>query len=298
VAPEHYSHGRSVRRSARAATRPAAVLCVLATALAVVFSLGLGPSAASAGTQGDAAFPRRDLLELALAAYRRVQDAGLLHTRVLTVIDYSLPSSQRRLWVIDPDRLRVLFHDFVAHGRGSATEEDPDRAVQFGNDPESHRSSLGAFLTGETYTGKHGHSLELIGLEPGVNDRAVERRIVIHPADYVSASFRAQRGGRVGRSWGCPALDPAVAPAIIDRIQDGSVVFVAGASAPQRAALPLATLARVSAFGSRTASATSSCRRCARSAWCGRGCGAPRHARVGGRLPRTRCPSPMPCSGT
>lgn len=181
----------------------------------------------------DAALPRPELLERALAAYRRVESAGLLHRRLLTVIDYSLPSWSRRLWVLDPAHLRVLFHEFVAHGRGSTTDADPDWAVRFGNEAASLRSSLGAFLTGGTYTGKHGHSLELIGLDPGVNDKALERRIVMHPADYVSAEFRAARGGRVGRSWGCPALDPAVARSLIDSIRDGSVVYVAGGAAPR-----------------------------------------------------------------
>ncbi len=218
--------------------RPCVVVTVLVGAVALL------PHVANAGSLGGTSLPRRDLLEGALAAYRRVQRAGILHTPLLTVIDYSLPSSERRLWVLDPDRLRVFFHEFVAHGRGSTTDEDADRAVRFGNDPASHRSSLGTFLTGETYTGKHGHSLTLIGLDAGVNDRAVERRLVMHPADYVSASFRAQREGRIGRSWGCPALDPAVAPAIIDRIQDGSVVYVAGDSTAPSSASPLATIAR------------------------------------------------------
>lgn len=93
-----------------------------------------------------------------------------------------------------------------------------------------HRSSssLGTFLTGKTYTGSHGNSLELIGLDPGVNDKAMGRRIVMHPADYVSAGFRAVRAGRGGRSWGCPALDPTVAPAIIACIRNGSLVYVGG----------------------------------------------------------------------
>lgn len=174
--------------------------------------------------------PRRDLLERALTAYHRVETAGLLRTKLLTVIDYSLPSWDRRLWVLDPAQLRVLFHEFVAHGRGSTTDDNPDYAVRFGNQEASLRSSLGTFLTGATYTGTHGHSLELIGLDPGINDKAFERRIVMHPADYVSAAFRATWGGRVGRSWGCPALDPAVAGQLIDRIQDGSLLYVDGAA--------------------------------------------------------------------
>jgi len=186
---------------------------------------------------GDGALPRRDLLERALAAYRRVDASGVVRTKLLTVIDYSLPSWDRRLWVLDPLNLRVLFHEFVAHGRGSAPDDDyPDYAVQFGNEDASLRSSLGTFLTGATYTGAHGHSLELYGLDPGVNDRAFERRIVMHPADYVSAAFRATWGGRVGRSWGCPALDPAVSTDVIDRIQNGSLIYVDGAAPAQFAA--------------------------------------------------------------
>ncbi len=180
------------------------------------------------GEPASGSVPRPDLLARALTAYRQIDASGLVRNRVLTVIDYSLPSRERRLWVLDPKQLRVLFHEFVAHGRGSTTDANPDVATSFGNALASKQSSLGTFLTGHTYIGMHGYSLELIGLEPGVNDNALERRIVIHPADYVSADFRAQNGGRVGRSWGCPALDPAVAATIIDRIQSGSVVFVGG----------------------------------------------------------------------
>jgi hypothetical protein len=176
---------------------------------------------------GAAASPelRGDLRDRALAAFARVEASGRVHNRVLTVIDYSLPSSQKRLWVLDPDSGRILFHEFVAHGRGSAPESDPDLAVRFGNQQGSRRSSLGTFLTGDTYEGQHGHSLLLEGLDPGVNDRALARRIVIHPAAYVSESFRRQSGGRLGRSFGCPALDPLVAGRIIDRIRGGSVIF-------------------------------------------------------------------------
>ncbi len=209
---------------ARAAHNGARTVAWAAIGAALLIAIPSGARAASA----DPALPRPSLLSRALKAFHRLEAAGRVHNQALTVIDYSLPSSQRRLWVIDPRRVSVLFHEFVSHGRGSTTDTDPDHAVRFGNDPESHRSSLGTFLTGDTYAGKHGHSLELVGLEPGVNDRALERRIVIHPADYVSASYRAQSGGRVGRSFGCPALDPAIAPKIIDRIQNGSVVYVAG----------------------------------------------------------------------
>jgi len=206
----------------------------LPSAVLLGIVLAVGPGFAGPVRAGDeSAVPRPELLQRALAAYHRVEQSGVLRTKLLTVIDYSLPSWTRRLWVVDPAQpARVLFHEFVAHGRGSTDDDNPDYAVRFGNEPASLRSSLGAFLTGATYTGTHGHSLELIGLDPGVNDKALERKIVMHPAEYVSAAHRAFWGG-VGRSWGCPALDPAVATAVIDRIQNGSLLYVDGATAGQ-----------------------------------------------------------------
>ena len=206
----------------------------LAAAMALVV-VGSGTTAVeAAGTK--ASLPRADLLRRALAAYARVERTGLVHRKLLTVIDYALPSWERRLWVLDPRRMRVLFHELVAHGRGSTTDDNPDWAVVFGNEEASLRTSLGTFVTGKTYTGKHGHSLELVGLDPGVNDKALERRIVMHPADYMSADFRSMREGRVGRSWGCPALDPAVAEPLIDSISGGSLVYAGGVVDAERLA--------------------------------------------------------------
>ncbi len=187
--------------------------------------------------------PRQPLLDAGLAAYARVEAEGRIQNPVLTLIDYALPSSERRLFVLEPATRRVLFSEFVAHGRGSADPARPEQAVRFGNELGSLRSSLGAFLTGEPYAGMHGWSLRLLGLEPGKNDRAEERRIVMHPADYVSRAFRLQSGGRLGRSFGCPALDPAVAPLVIERIRSGSVLYADGpapraASARSSAASP------------------------------------------------------------
>jgi hypothetical protein len=181
--------------------------------------------AAFAGPRAGA--PSGPLVDRGLAAYRGARAEGRIQNPVLTLIDYARPSSERRLWVIEPDTRRVLFHEYVAHGRGSADPLRPERAVRFGNAAGSLRSSLGAFLTGEPYEGMHGYSLRLEGLERGTNDRAEERRIVIHPADYVSRAFRLEHG-RLGRSFGCPALDPAVAPRIIERIRSGSMVYAAG----------------------------------------------------------------------
>jgi L,D-transpeptidase catalytic domain len=181
--------------------------------------------AAAAAPRNDT--PRPELVERALAAYAAVAAEGRIRNPILTLIDYSLPSSQRRLWVLEPDTRKTLFHEFVAHGRGSADPERPERAVRFGNEVGSLRSSLGAFLTGEPYQGAHGYSLRLEGLERGLNDRAEERAIVIHPAEYVSRAFRLQYG-RLGRSFGCPALDPSAAPRIIERIRSGSLLYAGG----------------------------------------------------------------------
>jgi hypothetical protein len=192
---------------------------------AVALLAVLAASAASAEPREGA--PPSVLMERGLSAYAAVRAEGRIQNPVLTLIDYALPSSERRLWVIEPDSMRVLFHEYVAHGRGSADPERPERAVYFGNATGSYRSSLGAFLTGEPYEGAHGHSLRLLGLEPGRNDRAEQRRIVIHPAEYVGRAFRLQHG-RLGRSLGCPALDPAVSTQVIERIRSGSLLYAGG----------------------------------------------------------------------
>jgi hypothetical protein len=163
---------------------------------------------------------RRDVLDLALRAYDCGKQHGHFEKPLLTVIDYSLPSSARRLWVLDMERRRVLFNELVAHGKNSGDDE----ALSFSNTLGSRKSSLGLFRTAETYRGRHGYSLNLNGLEPGVNDRALERRIVVHGASYVSPEYVASNG-RLGRSYGCPALDRRVSSRVIDLIKDGSAVF-------------------------------------------------------------------------
>lgn len=159
-------------------------------------------------------------LQHALAALACARSRGLVEASTLTLIDYSRPSTDRRLWVIDAASGRVRFHEFVAHGRGSGD----DRASRFSNNEGSFQSSLGLFRTAETYRGAHGYSLRLDGLEPGVNDRARERAIVMHGADYVTGPFIA-RHGRLGRSQGCPAIDPAIHRELIDTISGGTAVF-------------------------------------------------------------------------
>jgi hypothetical protein len=160
------------------------------------------------------------VLHAALLAYRKAVDEGAVKRAVLTVIDYSLPSHVRRLWVLDLGLGTVLAHELVAHGRGSGD----DLANRFSNTTGSNQSSLGAFVTVDRYEGKNGLSLRLQGLNPGLNDQAMSRAIVIHGAWYVSDDM-IRKSGRLGRSEGCPALSTAVAPRIIGMIEGGSVLF-------------------------------------------------------------------------
>jgi hypothetical protein len=140
----------------------------------------------------------------------------------LAVIDYSRPSTEPRLWVFDLEsEPRLLFAEHVAHGRGSGE----DRAQAFSNIGGSHHSSLGLFLTAETYNGGNGYSLRLDGLESGTNDRARERLIVMHGAPYVDPD-QARRQGRLGRSFGCPAVREEVAQEVIDTLREGQLLFV------------------------------------------------------------------------
>jgi hypothetical protein len=167
-----------------------------------------------------AEWPRREVLDLAMRAYRCGRADGEFDRAILTVIDYSLPSTEKRLWVINLATRQVLFHELVAHGQNSGEAY----AVDFSNQPESRQSSLGLFRTDNVYDGRHGQSLRLIGLEPGINDRAEERRIVMHGAAYVNPRV-VQRFGQLGRSWGCPAVDHTVLPEIVRRIKDGTALF-------------------------------------------------------------------------
>jgi L,D-transpeptidase catalytic domain len=162
-----------------------------------------------------------DVLELALRAARcAVRLGAVADPTTLTVIDYSKPSSAKRLWVFDLWSGRLLFEELVAHGQGSGG----DVATRFSNEPNTRRTSLGLFVADDPYVGRNGYSLHLDGLDPGFNDRARERAIVMHGASYVSDEVvRAQ--GRLGRSWGCPALRDSVAREVIDRVKGGGLIF-------------------------------------------------------------------------
>lgn len=163
-----------------------------------------------------------EVLRLALAGYRTLKEQGkVLHDGILTIIDFNKPSFSDRLFVIDVNEGRVLYSGLVAHGIGSGDIF----AENFSNDPGSHRSSLGFYTTGETYDGKHGYSLRLFGMEPGINDNAESRSIVLHGANYVSYDY-VRKFGRLGRSQGCPAVSFESFQQIIDLIKGGSCMFI------------------------------------------------------------------------
>lgn len=163
---------------------------------------------------------RLEPLRMALSSWDALRARGAITRPFLTVIDYSLPSTVKRLWVFDLAEKRLLFHELVAHGRNSGE----NLASSFSNEEGSFKSSLGPFVTGATYDGRNGYSLRLRGMEPNVNDRAEPRAIVVHGAPYVSEEV-ALKLGRLGRSHGCPALRPAIARTLIDEIKDGTLLY-------------------------------------------------------------------------
>lgn len=161
------------------------------------------------------------VLELAFgAASCAVRSGAVSNPRTLTVIDYSKPSTEQRLFVFDLPSRYLEYAELVAHGSGSGDNV----ATRFSNQPDTHESSLGLFVAEDTYFGKNGYSLRLNGLDRGFNDRALERGIVIHAAPYVGPDV-VKTQGRLGRSWGCPALRPGIAKQVIDLVKGGGLVF-------------------------------------------------------------------------
>jgi hypothetical protein len=161
------------------------------------------------------------VFKLALAASRCATSTGAAHEpATLTIIDYSKPSVEPRLWVLDLRSRALLYEELVSHGQGSGG----NLATKFSNVPDSHQTSIGLFVTDDTYVGRNGYSLRLEGLDKGFNDRARERAIVMHGAPYVNAGI-TKALGRLGRSHGCPAVRDAIARELIDRVKGGSLVF-------------------------------------------------------------------------
>jgi hypothetical protein len=162
-----------------------------------------------------------EVFNTAVIGYRKID---LIRKKdLITIIDFTKPSTEKRFFVIDIYNKKLLYHCFVAHGKNSGD----NLAVSFSNKPESLKSSLGFYITAETYSGKHGYSLRLDGLEKSINDNARLREIVIHGADYVSQQF-IDKHGRLGRSWGCPALPVEITREVIDKISNGSCLFIYG----------------------------------------------------------------------
>jgi hypothetical protein len=168
-----------------------------------------------------------DLFRKVVIGYYNLKQGQFLSTgkSLITIVDFNKPSTEKRLWIIDLENKKLLFHTLVAHGQGSGV----DMAENFSNTSNSNQSSLGFYIANETYAGKHGMSLRLDGMDEGFNTNARARGVVVHGADYVSESFIAQHG-RLGRSWGCPALPPELTSTIINTIKGKTLLYIAGPS--------------------------------------------------------------------
>lgn len=163
-----------------------------------------------------------DAFEKAIRGWEKLKRKGeLSNPSVLSIADFSQPSTSKRLYIIDLEKNQLLFHTYVAHGRNSGK----DQAVVYSNRAKSHMSSPGFYRTESTYYGSNGYSLKLSGLEKGINDNALRRAIVVHGANYVSESL-IESQGYLGRSYGCPAIPTYLARPIINTIKDGSCLFI------------------------------------------------------------------------
>jgi len=169
--------------------------------------------------------PSAEAFKAAVNAYEEAERRGQVRNHKMTLIDYSRPSTEPRMWIIDMNSKKLLAQHRVSHGSGSNSSRDARMASRFSNRSGSHQSSLGTYITAETYSGNNGRSLKLDGKEGGFNSAARNRAIVMHQADYASDAF-VRRNGYMGRSHGCPAMDPAVAQSVIDMIKGGSPLLI------------------------------------------------------------------------
>ena len=188
---------------------------------AVLFDEQLHATYAALGAEQEGL--RFETFAKAMTGYLNLQQAGRLNEskQLLTVVDFDLPSTQKRLWVLDLAKQEIVFHTLVAHGHNTGE----NAANSFSNTNESNMSSLGFYVTRGEYEGKHGRSLKLQGLDEGFNTNAEARSIVMHGADYVSEAFIKQNG-RLGRSLGCPALPMELKDQIIETVTGGTCLFV------------------------------------------------------------------------
>jgi len=169
----------------------------------------------------EASKPDYEVFKKGLIGFFNLKSSNNIEKNILTIIDFSISSVFERMWIIDVNKMEVIHVSLVAHGRNSGDEF----ATSFSNNPSSYQSSLGFYITAETYTGKHGLSLCLNGVEPGINDKARERAIVMHGADYVSRDF-IQHYGRLGRSFGCPSIPVENHEKIINMLSGGSCLYI------------------------------------------------------------------------
>jgi len=172
---------------------------------------------------------RLDVLGLSYKAYNyaiqgleKLKAAGkITNDQLISIVDFTKSSAEKRLFVIDLVNHRLLFNTYVAHGQNSGKEF----AQRFSNSPSSYQSSLGFYETSDTYNGKNGYSMHLTGLEKGINNNADERAIVMHGAPYVSENH-IRATGYIGRSWGCPAVPEKLTRPIVDKIKNGTCLFI------------------------------------------------------------------------
>ncbi|HEC42715.1 MAG TPA: murein L,D-transpeptidase catalytic domain family protein [Bacteroides sp.] len=162
-----------------------------------------------------------EAFDLAFRGWTELKDSISLDDNIISVVDFSKPSTEKRFYLIDLETKQVTYQDYVAHGKNTGSL----MAEKFSNKPNSNQSSLGFYKTAETYYGKHGLSLRLDGLEKGINDKARQRAIVIHSAWYSEESF-IKKHGRLGRSFGCPALPAEDYEEIIELIKGGTLLFI------------------------------------------------------------------------
>lgn len=160
--------------------------------------------------------------EEAVKGFNYLKEHGKINnTDLITIADFSKPSTKKRLFIIDLVNSKILFNTYVAHGQNSGREF----ANELSNIPDSYQSSPGFYVTSSTYTGKNGFSMYLYGMEKGINDRAYDRAIVMHGAPYVSEDF-VNSHGYLGRSWGCPAVPEHLSKQIISKIKNGTCLFI------------------------------------------------------------------------
>lgn len=164
-------------------------------------------------------------LRVALKGYSWAESQGRVHKHILSLVDFTQPSTAKRLWVINLDNGSIIYNGLVAHGKNSGDLY----ATRFSDQPGSQESSLGAMVTGSTYDGKHGMELKIYGLENGLNNTVASRAVIFHSATYATESF-AKSHGYLGRSWGCFAIDPQHSNYVFNQIKGGSFIF---AYAPQ-----------------------------------------------------------------